>query len=372
MAATISVRRCPDRVMVPATQHPTAAASAFVAPDDYAVVVGIDHYAAELPMLQGCVNDAKLFESWLLDPGGGGLDRDHIARICSVNPPNGKPLRDDVEDEILQYFRHRMQTGRPRGRRLYLYFAGHGVTPKEPYDEDCGLVMANAVLLALRSLPGRFAAKRIGRAALFSEIVLFMDCCRQVNGTVVASCGLPDLSDPTQPATPRYLYGFAAGWAMTASERMLPHPLDPTKPDLVQGVFTHTVLKGLRTAIDRKRQEVTSASLKDFVRRAVQELLPERDNRRPQIEISDDLIGFGRGICVPVQVRCGIAGVVVHIQDGIDLSEIDHKSAPDATGTFPFNLPPARYVVVAKDSAGAIVAGPLAIQVLGEPLDVQL
>jgi hypothetical protein len=353
-------------------QHPTTAAAAFVAPDDYAVVVGIDHYPADIPMLRGCVNDATLFESWLLDPGGGGLDPTHITRICSVNPPNGKPPREDVEDVILHYFRHRMETGRPRGRRLYLYFAGHGVTPKEPYDEDCGLVMANAVLLALRSLPGRFAAKRIGRAALFSEIVLFMDCCRQVNGTVVASCGLPDLSDPTQPATPRYLYGFAAGWAMTASEKMLPHPLDPTQPDLVQGVFTHTLLKGLRTAIDPERQEVTSASLKDFVRRAVQELLPENDNLRPEIQLSDELVCFGRGVRVPVQVRCGIAGVVVHVQDGIDLSEIDHKSTPDATGNFRFNLPPARYVVVAKHAAGAIVAGPRAIQVLGAPLDVQL
>ena len=283
---------------------------------------------------------------------------------------DGKPRRDEIEDLILAFYAHQNATGQPRGRRLYLYLAGHGVTPNAPNDDDCGLVMANALLLSLRSLPGRLAAKRVRRAALFSEIVLFMDCCRQVTGLVVADCGLPDVGDPQVAAKSPFLYGFAAGWAMTAAERLLPHPFDPAQDDLWQGVFTHALLRGLTCAID-ETGEITSISLKAFVRSAVQELLPENDNLRPQIDFSENLkpISFGRGVRVRLEVRSAAPLGDVQVFDGVGLTQLFSANLPDAAGAFRFDLVPARYLIVARDAVGNVV-GKRPVQLFGEAVRV--
>jgi hypothetical protein len=343
-------------------------------PTDYAIVVGINHYKAGIPTLQGAVNDAGLFRRWLIDPHGGGLDPNHVTFICSANPPNGRPLREEIEDAILGYYAWQNETGRARGRRLYLYFAGHGVTPNAPNDEDCGLVMANAILLALRALPGRLAAKRIRRAALFEEIVLFMDCCRQVTGQVVAECGLPDFGDPLIAARKPYFYAFAADWALTATERELPHPFDPDEPSLVQGVFTYAVLRGLTSAIDEQSQEITSMSLKKFVIDLMLELLPEQERAVPYIELSEHLppIRFGKGRRIPLEIRTAAQVVSVVVQDGLDLRQIAVSHAPDGSGAFRFELFPARYAIAALDAANNVIRGPQPVQVLGASVSVNL
>src|SRR5687768_6128663 len=123
-----------------------------------------------------------------------------------------------------------------------------------------------------------------------------MDCCRQVTGQVVADCGLPDFGDPLIAATKPYLYAFAADWTQSASERELPHPFDPNGPSMVQGVFTHALLRGLTSAIEEESQEITSTSLKKFVIDLMAELLPEEDSAVPHIELSErlPLIRFGK------------------------------------------------------------------------------
>jgi hypothetical protein len=341
-------------------------------PTDYAIVVGINDYNSGIPVLQGAVNDARLFREWLLDPNGGGLDPNNITFICSTSPPNGKPLREEIEDVILSYFTHRHQTSEPRGRRLYLYFAGHGVTPNSPNDDDCGIVMANALLIALRALPGRLTARRVHRAALFSEVVLIMDCCREVAGYVVAESGLPqEVGNSSQNP---YLYALAADWALTATERELPHPFDPNGPSSIQGVFTHALLRGLTSAVEEESREVTSTSLKKFVVDLMAELLPEEDRPVPHIELSErlDPIRFGPGRPIPVEIRVNtpVSGVVV--QDGLDLREIAASRTPHAPGVFRFELFPARYAVVALDAANQVIRGPHPLQVFGASVSVNL
>src|SRR5262245_46515021 len=89
-------------------------------PTDYAIVVGINDYNTGIPALQGAINDARLFRHWLVDENGGGLDPSNVTFICSVNPSNGRPLREEIEDAILRYYTYQNETGRPRGRRLYM------------------------------------------------------------------------------------------------------------------------------------------------------------------------------------------------------------------------------------------------------------
>ncbi len=311
-----------------------------VSPRDYAIVVGIDKYDPRIPPLQGSGNDSRLFKEWLERPDGGGLDPKHIAHLSGLGV--GRPISDEIEDEFMHLIERSTIEGRPVGRRLYIYMAGHGVIPAPPLHNDCGLVMANARPNLLRAMPGRLVAEIIQRSAIFEEVVLFMDCCREVNGATKIQMDLPDLSDPTiQP--PPAVFAFAAKWSSTAGERLLPHPFD-RKKTAWQGIFTHTLLKGLGSAIDDNGR-VTSLSLRDFVRRGVQELLPADDNRRPEFVIDEDRppIDFGEGLPFDAKLTPAAPGRKFELLDG-DLKPIK-PIATTAAGAKKYRLYPGLYLI---------------------------
>ena len=261
------------------------------APNDYAVIVGINRYRSEdgIEPLKGAVNDAKLFREWIVDPNGGGLDPDPKSeRVVLITSPEDGPLapnRDTIEDQIQTFYQKAASGMRPVGRRLYLFMAGHGVNPIEGPGDDCSLIAANSFINSLRVLTGRVTAQRILKQPMFQEVVLFMACCRDVDGSASFS-GLPMPGDPLPDS--KYLHGLAVKWAKRAVERELPHPTDPTKAPLWQSVFSHALLKGLTTAFD-DQGNITSLSLRNFVKLQVQSLLPPNDNRPPQFFMDEDL-----------------------------------------------------------------------------------
>ncbi|WP_344697231.1 hypothetical protein [Sphingomonas rosea] len=65
----------------------------------------------------------------------------------------------------------------PRGRRLYLFFARHGLVPPPPDASGCALVMADARASSLRGLLGFRAANAMRLTGLFEEVMLVMNCC---------------------------------------------------------------------------------------------------------------------------------------------------------------------------------------------------
>jgi hypothetical protein len=318
-----------------------ASSAPCVSPRDYAIVVGIDKYDVRIPPLRGSGNDSRLFKEWLERRDGGGLDPKHIVHLTNLGI--GRPASDEIEDEFMQLIDRSTTEGRPVGRRLYIYMAGHGVIPAPPLHNDCGLVMANARPNLLRAMPGRLVAEIIQRSAIFEEVVLFMDCCREVNGATKIQMDLPDISDPTiQP--PPAVFAFAAKWSSTAAERLLPHPFDRTLAHAWQGIFTHTLLKGLGSAIDESGR-VTSLSLRDFVRRGVQELLPADDNRRPEFVIDEDrpAIDFGEGLPFDVKLTPTVPGRTFQLLDG-DLNPIEPVNVT-AAGAKTYRLYPGLYLI---------------------------
>ena len=255
-------------------------------PNDYAVIVGIDRYRSDagLDPLKGAVNDAKLFHEWIVDPEGGGLDPAHVTLITSPDDGSLAPNVDGIEDPIWTFFQKSSEGVRPVGRRLYLFMAGHGVNPIE--GDDCSLVAANSQINPLRVLTGRMTAERVLKQPMFQEVVLFMACCRDVNATATY-CNLPLPGEPLNGDS-KYLHGLAVKWRKRAIEKELENPNDPTKPRLWQSVFSHALLKSLRSAVDNNG-EVTSFSLKNTVKALVTTLLPPDDNRPPQFFMDEDL-----------------------------------------------------------------------------------
>jgi hypothetical protein len=312
------------------------------------------------------VNDANLFEQWLLDANGGGLKPGNVKKI--VSPANGtfRPIRDEIEDEIISLYAERNNQTKPLGRRLYLYFSGHGIAPGD--GDECALVMANSYASPWRAFPGRMAANRVLNYPMFKEVVLIMDCCREVPGAALPELNLPAGSERLADAN--FLHAFASKWEARAAEKELPSPFDDGSPPNWHGVFTHTLIKGLRTATDETGL-ITAKSLKDYVRRAVQDLLPAEDNRRPEFLPEECPIVFGRGTLTSVTVRLRPGFNSFQVLDGSNLALIQPPTTKINASTYSVKLRPGSYVFRAIDQQGGSPA-PTPVQVLTEAQDVFL
>jgi hypothetical protein len=262
--------------------NPNSAQGTFGAPDDHAIVVGIDHYRPGFRSLQGCINDATLFRQWLVSPTGGGLDPANVechvsaAPANPANPAAWQPVRDSIHLALVRFQNRFSQTGQQVGRRLYLFYAGHGVAiPQRP--GDAGLVFANSELpKPLYAFPGRQVIEAMQRDRTFAELVVFMDCCREVVGDAAEVLTMDYEEDPTRLQEAKHCCGLATTWNGVTAERLLPHPLDPTAPDLVQGVFTHALLNALSSAA--LGIVVNSATLEGLVEARVDVLNPHAEH----------------------------------------------------------------------------------------------
>lgn len=340
-------------------------------PDDHAILIGIQDYSGGIARLQGSINDCDLFSRWLTNREGGGLNPDNIKCLCSKDPTDDQPFRDQVEDLLSEYFDVRATTGKEVGRRLYLYFSGHGVAPPSPLDEDCALVMANASVARLRALIGGLAARLVRKAALFEEVMLVMDCCREVSGAVSAGCDLvPFSTDPTLPPRP-YFHVFAASWNATAAERNLPDPIDPANGSNWHGVLTHALIRGLLTAPDATGN-VTAESLDDFVRRAVENMLGGGNQYWPTTdwEKKKPPMDFGKSDGVPVLVSLSQAGTQLRVTHGTNMTVIVPKQEA-APGGVKLWLRPGLYLFDAVDAVGDVAAS-MSCKILEEERDVVL
>src|SRR6266851_3038789 len=146
-------------------------------PNDYALVIGLNDYPeyGGGRSLKGAIRDAESFAEWLKDRDtGGGLPDGNVHLITSTAEPLA-PGQDQI-DAALRAIRNAVD-GNP-ARRLYVYFSGHGhVTGESPHDVALCLPqwsrdMRNAALSS-----GEYLAYVV-KCLPFSEIVMFLDCCR--------------------------------------------------------------------------------------------------------------------------------------------------------------------------------------------------
>ena len=156
---------------------------------DWALCVGIGTYTAssKLVALPGALNDARAIHDWIIDPHGGAVPKLQAKLILSPatqNEDDPNPPAQSIEGFLRARFRD-AEASRQRGdgfiagRRLWLYFSGHGIGFPDD-DNDTGLLAADA-LPPLRDLPhvaGKAWAELFRVTRAFEEVVLFMDCCR--------------------------------------------------------------------------------------------------------------------------------------------------------------------------------------------------
>src|SRR5262245_22156757 len=111
-----------------------------MANNDWALTVGIRFYPA-LGDLDGPENDATAFHAWVPSPAGGGVPAAQATLMLSsqFGPPFASPSQAAPTAVEIQRFFERLEdvatdndkkgNGAVVGRRLYLYFAGHGFAP---------------------------------------------------------------------------------------------------------------------------------------------------------------------------------------------------------------------------------------------------
>lgn len=271
--------------------------------NDYAVVVGIGQYpnlaADGLAALRGPVTDAAAVHDWLVDPDGGAVPAENVTLILqtTLDPQDPQPTRGTVET-WLQRLESLTRT-RP-GRRLYLYFAGHGFAPVL---EEGAVFTAEASQVFPVYVYAYDWLRWFRRAQRFGEYVLWMDCCMNWQQSIPVA----ELQARPRLGTGRPGPTFLGLAAQTKSA--LEYPMADGS---VHGVFTWTLLQGLRGGAADEFGRVTGESLASFLYAVMPEYLPA-DAREtasvdlhPFVRADHDLVFRDLGTAPTFRVRLGV------------------------------------------------------------------
>ncbi|MFO7643549.1 MAG: caspase family protein [Desulfosarcina sp.] len=243
-----------------------------MARDDYAILVGISHYPNPgFPPLQGPPRDVARFHRWLTDPQGGDVDPDHITTIVSPEPPSSV-APDQAPPQFTDFqvaFQHLIAGSDGRlqyhsDSRLYLYFSGHGFCEIRNQMPQAAIYAANATRLFNWNIAGTLYALWAKEAAVFGEIVLVMDCCRDAEATkMMTNPILPTIVNPGAARNVKLFCVYAAPKGGKAQERPIAE-LD----DEVHSLLTHVLLDALRHAPPNPAGDITGQMLKNYIENA--------------------------------------------------------------------------------------------------------
>lgn len=250
--------------------------------EDFAVVIGINNYPF-LNSLKAAESDAAAFHQWLIDPHGGALDPNHARRILSRDYPapddqspfNVRPLKNDVDDALVRFGVHERKRV---GRRFYFYFAGHGIGLS--FDE-VALLLSGAAPNILGNNIGLAAYRQYFRdAAPFDEVVILLDCCRDLEERETAQPTPFKLRkwDERAPEVQDFL-ALGARFGKKAFE-----PAEAATGEN-RGLFTKVLLDGLGGAAADKKGDVTADTLRTYLKRQLPEYAKQfGKNQKPDFE----------------------------------------------------------------------------------------
>ena len=371
-----------------------------MAKNDHAIVVGIARYPdPDFGDLGSPENDANAFYEWLISPEGGDVPKGNIELIVSsqFHPPfasrsDALPSTAEVHRALDRLHDHANQNakagnGMKIGRRLYLFFSGHGFSPTE--DNEAAVYMANVDRTSMAyHILGKYNADWFFNAGCFDEVLLFMDCCRQRE--LISSLNRPyePVYDREAPDRVKKLYAFATQWNKNTRERQI--------GEVTRGVFTTALIAGLKGAAAGPDGRITTTTLQEFLIQHMGQFMTPEDKEDPHISNQPDIYPYpkeGPGFVIrevvqppvgivqtvtqffspakpeapryPVVLRTsnGNIGKKIQILD-FELKQVDAAVAAQETR---FNLQRGLYVVQVESNAQ-----PMVVEVTGAPGEVDV
>ncbi len=251
---------------------------------DYAILAGVNQYShRSLSELKGAVGDTVDFLEWLLSEQGGNVPEKNVFWFCTPDPHDeGLPdalqqlvaqtaRRDAILDAMGNFIeRAEDNDGEPIGRRLYVFFSGHGVA--KSLNDRC-FFASDHTKTNDRYLVGPSVAEVFIQSAIFKEVLLFMDCC-QVYSNQLKDIPL-DLNYKTDARAARrveHFFSYAGEFGQTTREQEI-------EKGKFRGILSRSILDGLRGGAATSKNEITANGLKDFIeRRFVQLRDPDSDD----------------------------------------------------------------------------------------------
>ncbi|WP_294823242.1 caspase family protein [uncultured Flavobacterium sp.] len=226
--------------------------------EEYAIIIGINHYTPVnkrgLQTLGGAIPDAEKIYEWIRSETGGGVPEQNAFLIVSQDNPLN-PIKHQI-DEVISGITHQILERGVAAKRLYFYFAGHGLAVEDD-DDNNGLCMANwnEIDKDIAALSSSDYRKKFKTGGLFQEIVMWLDCCRQVQVLFHPQGGGVHRYGLTQ--NPVYMKALAAQYENEAFEVSGPKGEK-------RGVFTEVLLEGLTGGADVDGQ-ITAQSLTNYL-----------------------------------------------------------------------------------------------------------
>lgn len=291
---------------------------------DYAIIIGIEHYRGSLNQLSGPHQDSQQFRDWALSERGGDIPKDNIKELYST--ADYTPIKDDIDDWLGSTL-EQLTLENKRGRRLYLYFSGHGI----------GSSQRNSALLLPKwshsnrqyGLASEKYLEELAANGTFREIYIFLDCCR--NRITNVSGSPPFFSSAKPSSNPcEYLVFYATEFDNFAYEGATTTTLDNLLP---RGLFTEVLLTGLNGAAADKDGRLLLGNLINYVKRVLPQLAQARKKAQvPRTETSIDdhnkLLAPPFEKKVPMKIRFSTADGAAAVLEDTDL-EVVHTGFTD-------------------------------------------
>jgi uncharacterized caspase-like protein len=223
----------------------------------YALVVGIDHYPRFRP-LKGARKDAEDFHVWLIDAEGGGVPASNIELVLSKEDPV-RPIHEDIDDALERLLlKARDAAG---GKRLYLYFSGHGLGRSNLGTDLC--LPTWSKLQRGRALSSSDYLDMLMACGYFTEVIFLLDCCRVREirkNAQPPGIEFPAPGDDTPHA--RSFIGYATEFMNAAFEAETGQTEDGSD---VRGHFTRALMDALRGAAAEPGGGVRASKLKEYL-----------------------------------------------------------------------------------------------------------
>ena len=273
-------------------------------PNDYALVIGVDEYPNYKP-LKGPVRDATEFAAWLGDAqAGGGVPQANLHLLSNPAYPVGE-ISESLFDIIKQVDAARANGQMPR--RFYLYFSGHGQSPKIDEINLC-LKMWSATTRSRLALAARECWSELVNCAGFSEVAIFLDCCRVwVAGAGGMEPGVTCPIPQAAAAGTRVFQAFSSEFLRQSYEAAAV-PANGSAPTEYSGFFTRALMDGLKGAAADPAGGVRQEVLKTYLESSVPRIAKNARNVTQQPVVEANLnAGSVFGCAVPLlQGNCTV------------------------------------------------------------------